>query len=179
VGAGDRMVEVIAATHGAGCGCGRGWPGGAGGNGEVEPARYLLDLTNRRGPTGFSGFCMSELSEPENRAAITRFVMDRMSDRRDASWVRRGPNNQLNGYGSLVSGGALRLGSDWAAAAQSIRVWPLGVPRRWSLSRHFSAPDLTGRCGERRRARSDASCCPPTSLGRRSSGSCRHRPMGA
>jgi hypothetical protein len=53
-----------------------------GGEGEVEPARYLLDLTNRRGPTGFSGFCMSDLSGPENRAAVTRFVMYRMSDRR-------------------------------------------------------------------------------------------------
>jgi hypothetical protein len=55
---------------------------GAGGKGEVERARYLLDLTNRRGSPRCSGFCMSELSGPENRAAMTRFVMDRMSDHR-------------------------------------------------------------------------------------------------
>jgi hypothetical protein len=90
-------VEVIAATHGAGCGCRRCWPGGAGGKGEVERARYLLDLTNRRGSTGFSGFCMSEMSGPENQVAMTRFVMYRMSaDHQDVLWVRRGPNNRLN-----------------------------------------------------------------------------------
>jgi hypothetical protein len=53
-----------------------------GGKAKFEPTRYLWDLTNRRGPMGFSGFCMSELSGPENQAAMTRFVMCRMSDRR-------------------------------------------------------------------------------------------------
>jgi hypothetical protein len=34
---------------------------GTGGKGDVEPVRYLLDLTNRRGPTRFSDFCMPEM----------------------------------------------------------------------------------------------------------------------
>jgi hypothetical protein len=55
---------------------------GAGRKGGVEPVRYLLDLTNRRGPTGFSDFYLPELSGPENRATMTRFVMDCRSDRR-------------------------------------------------------------------------------------------------
>jgi hypothetical protein len=54
----------------------------AGRKGGVEPLRYLLDLTNRRGPTGFSGFYLPELSGPENRGAMTRFVICCRSDRR-------------------------------------------------------------------------------------------------
>jgi hypothetical protein len=64
----------------------------------VEPARYLLDLTNRRGPTGFSDFYLPELSGPENRPAVTRFVMACTSDRRGHVPVRRGPDKRLNGY---------------------------------------------------------------------------------
>jgi hypothetical protein len=55
---------------------------GAGLKGEVWAVRYLFDLTNRRGSTGFSDFCMSELYELENQAAMTRFVTYRMSDHR-------------------------------------------------------------------------------------------------
>jgi hypothetical protein len=44
--------------------------------------RYLLDLTNRRGPTGFSDFYLPELSGPENRATMTRFVTDCRSNGR-------------------------------------------------------------------------------------------------
>jgi hypothetical protein len=62
-------------------------------------AFFLLDLTNRRGPTGFSDFYLPELSGPENRPAVTRFVMDCMSDRRGQCPGRRGPDKRLNGYG--------------------------------------------------------------------------------
>jgi hypothetical protein len=65
---------------------------------EVERARYLLDLTNRRGPTGFADFCMPDLSEPANHAAMTRFVMHRMSDHRGRVLGQTDRTTRLNGY---------------------------------------------------------------------------------
>jgi hypothetical protein len=42
---------------------------------------------------------MPELSEPENRVAMPRFVMNCRSVTGDGSWFKRGPNNtQRNGY---------------------------------------------------------------------------------
>jgi hypothetical protein len=58
---------------------------GSGGRrrGEAEPARYLSNWTDRQSPRGFSDFYLPELSGPENRAAMTGFVMDCMSDHRE------------------------------------------------------------------------------------------------
>jgi hypothetical protein len=123
--------------------CGRCWPRGAGRKGGVEPVRYLLDLTNRRGPTGFSDFYLPELSGPENRATMTRFVMHCRSDR------RRGPNNRPNRYSIRPDGHRLAAGAASTEARAAPRAVGPGRAVGWrELTNPSSVESLVSRSGE-------------------------------